>query len=283
MLKKYYLFIALLYFMMNGPSIAQVYDFELYRKAITELNTEYQAKKNDYLARYEISKEKTAKYFTGGKPSVTVLGGTPEENELMAIKIEEAIDDIPPPTTNEIDLSNIQMAPEDTKPVKSPDVKSTPSSKTAQDKPTTVESGNNEPITFTSEPMFPDEPQGTRLYKKGTNPKDTIPIKWEMSEVYTTIDTFETKDIKDPVERKKWEEIDEHVENIYQLNKIGLINAMYVQSTDQAEFLETMEYLKNEGYSLEGVFAEVKKLDEKGKLEFMKSAIVKQAEEILNK
>jgi len=241
--------------------MAQSEDYTLFRKAIEELNAEYQAKKPQCQANYEKSLANIQPYQ---QPSVTVMGGTEEQNKEMEEVIEKAI--APPPSDEQLKSKDASAV----KPVPSEETVSTPQKEKAA------------PIQFTSTAMFPGEPQGEVMVPNGT-PREEKPIEWSSTEWTYHEESIAIEDIKDPVEKKKWQDIEEHESNILELNRIGLIGAMHKQSSTVDGYYQMNVELEKAGFELTSIFLQAKLAETDKRVEVLKNGIVGMTTQILTK
>ena len=239
--------------------MAQSEDYTLFRKAIEELNAEYQAKKPQCQANYEKSLANIQPYQ---QPSVTVMGGTEEQNKEMEEVIEKAI--APPPPNSQIEDKKVSDE------IVSVPPKSMPPKEKAL------------PIQFTSKPMFPGEPQGEVMVPNGT-PREEKPIEWSSTEWTYHEESIAIEDIKDPVEKKKWQDIEEHESNILELNRIGLIGAMHKQSSTVDGYYQMNVELEKAGFELTSIFLQAKLAETDKRVEVLKNGIVGMTTQILTK
>jgi len=242
--------------------MAQSEDYTLFRKAIEELQAEYQAKKPQCQANYEKSLANIQPYVNQ-QPSVSVIGGTEEQNKIMEEEIEKAI--APPPPNSQLEDKEVSDEKVSVPP------KSTPPKEKAV------------PIQFTSTPMFPGEPQGEVMVPNGT-PREEKPIEWSSTEwtIYEG-ESIAIEDIKDPVEKKKWQDINEHENNILELNRIGLIGAMHKQSSTIDEYNHMNAELEKAGFELTSIFLQAKLAEKDKRVEVLKQGIVALTTQILTK
>jgi len=224
---------------------AQSSEYKLFRQAITELNEEYQSQKSVNKKAYDESK---AKMPPPQKPKVTALGVPADQKEAFEKEIQKIIEeDMPAFEDHSVEESEITQSPP--KPKK-----------------------EKQYIKFDQVKMFPDKTSSEPLTPAGTKSKKKT--EWVSSETFTTTETIEIDDIKDPSERKRWKDLVNHQSNVNLLNQTGLIKALYLESKDEKSYQNLLNDLKKNGYSLESTFTRVKILDEEEKVPYVKKGIL---------
>ena len=241
--------LAFICFLLFSSSIfSQSSEYQLFRQAITELNTQFQSKKKKNQEAYDSSKGELP---LPEKSSVTIFGLPEAQKNQLEKEIEEMIDeDVPIFEDNSVEETDLtQQAPK-------------PQAKKKEKKY----------IRFNQVKMFPDRESPEALSPAIDFKRKEV--KWVSSETITTEETIHIDEIKDPKERQRWTDIIEHQDNVEQLNKTGLILAMFNESKDEKAYKKMIAELNSKGYSMDKVFSRVKILDEEDKLAYVKKGIL---------
>ena len=99
--------------------------------------------------------------------------------------------------------------------------------------------------------------------------------EWE-----TTTETIHIEDIKDPKERKKWEEVGAAHENTNKLRRINFMEAVVKESQSPASFKILMTEMEKAGFDFKSDFKKMKVLDKTEQSDFIKQRILSVANKI---
>ncbi len=236
------LIISCLVMCFNGL-LAQSENYTLFKEAITQLHNEHQKNKAEKLASFEKAKA-NVEAMEEEKPSVTVMGGTTEQNAAL----EEAVEGI--------------LKGE--KPNKNPQKKKEKSY-----------------IEFKQVHMVPGK--GEAMQPMFSFKREDQKIEWVSSETITTTETIYIEDISDPKEKERMQKMSDAYGARYDLIETNFIEALYTETQTESQYNTMIKDLEDNGYSMKDAFKKIKVLDKGEKLEFMKSSIMKIVDQVTAK
>lgn len=222
----------------------QEQNFDIFRKAIQTLDQENQKRRPELLEKVELLKKEIEK---DKKDNVEIMVLGKPEVEETPIKV------------NEKTIINTKV----------PEKKH---------------------IQYTSIPMFASEEKGT-IFKPKTIQNDKAPLpmapraseeKFIMSEesvVFT--ETILIDDIKDPVEKKYWQNLAAIEQAVTEIRYIDFWSVLNKTTSTLKEYDKVMKDIKSEGFDLDQAYEDMKSLDKDEKVDFIKSKIVSLTEKLV--
>lgn len=271
---KHKVIIILLIFVSVNSVWAQDSNKSIFTEAISLLYKETQADKAKYQEQYKTSEANIEKYRKE-KPTVSVFGGSKEENEKLKEVVEEAVEEV---VFEDMEIETSEIVEDVPPPPPPPPLTS---------KNTTNRSGDSkkvESIEFTTTPMFPNEPKGLEIFSASVlKSKPREKIEWVSGPTTTYTTTVHIDDIKDPKERQRLLDMGQHSQNVSQLNKIGFIEAIYNSTKSDKEYTKLMAELKENGFDFTNHFRKMAVLENKDKVPFIKAKIEEMVEKVVGR
>ena len=242
-------------------------DYEIFKQAIGDMYKSSQAEKPNLEKAVEESEKNVSKY-RNEKPSISVFGGSKEQNEQLENDIIEIVD---------VELSDEETVVESAPPPPPPPMPKKEKRDVTQPK---KKKERRPYIEYAQKPMFPNEPQGTKLMsqkERAEQPREEI--EWVEGPSFTTTETVYIEDIPDPALRKKYTEIGTHNGNITALRRIEFIEIIYKETETEAGFNKMMKDFKDNNMDFSKNFKPIKALEGNEKVEYIKGKL----EDLVNK
>lgn len=262
--------ISLLFLCLSIATLtqAQSSDYQLFRKAVSQLYEEVQlTKKADY-DKYEAS-QRELKTNNKQRVNATVLGAPNENKDEIEQILEETITEALELQSSGDDPEEIVIEPPPPPPLAESDDK-TASTSPANSRPKAIE--------LEVEPMFPDQPSAKSLKP---SPRTNEPIQWQSTEVVTFTEEISLDDIKDPNDRAHLERLARHQENVSKVNRNNLVELLHRDSATEAGFQTILSELEKGGYSLAEGFKRLRVLDPDEQLPYLKNYLSNKINEIV--
>lgn len=228
-------------------------EYAVFRKAILELDKEYQQKRPAALTRYQNLTKSGAS--ESAEPKVSVVGGDAAFNKALEEQIKSMLSDGKSAPSVSGQTGNVQ----------------------AKEVPP--------PVNFTSIPMFAGEESGPvfkpNRIQEQKNEKSVIREEMVWSEPEVFVSEVKISDIKDPKEKAYWQNQADISEAAFEVNQIDFFAALASESATEKKFVSLMQELTKNKLSMDEAFAAMKALSETEQVEFIKSGIVALSEKVL--